>query len=112
MPLLALDLLARIISRRVDAGPPFSALFTLWLSMCVRLSFMSKEIKELLERVGGWPNEAQDELIQSAHFIERRHATDDELTEEDWRIIDDRKRYDDIATDEEMEPMFSKYRRA
>jgi len=27
--LLALDLLARIIAMRIDAGPPFSALFTL-----------------------------------------------------------------------------------
>ena len=30
---LALDLLARIIAVRIDPGPPFSALFTLWLSM-------------------------------------------------------------------------------
>ena len=30
---LALDLLARVIARRVDARPPFSALFTLWLSI-------------------------------------------------------------------------------
>jgi len=30
---LAFDLLARVTARRVDAGPPFSALFTLWLSM-------------------------------------------------------------------------------
>jgi len=29
MPLLAFDLLAGIITMRVDAGPPFSALFTL-----------------------------------------------------------------------------------
>ena len=33
MALLAFDLLARIIAMRIDAGPPFSALFTLWLSM-------------------------------------------------------------------------------
>jgi hypothetical protein len=33
MALLALDLLARIIAMRIDAGPPFSALFTLSLSM-------------------------------------------------------------------------------
>ncbi len=33
MPLLALDQLARIEAVRVDAAPPFSALFTLWLSM-------------------------------------------------------------------------------
>jgi hypothetical protein len=33
VPLLAVDLLARIVAMRIDAGPPFSALFTLWLSM-------------------------------------------------------------------------------
>jgi len=33
MALLALDLLACVIARRIDAGPPFSALLTLWLSM-------------------------------------------------------------------------------
>ena len=32
MPLLALDQLARIEAVRVDTRPPFSALFTLWLS--------------------------------------------------------------------------------
>ena len=33
MPLLALDQLAGIEPVRIDASPPFSALFTLWLSM-------------------------------------------------------------------------------
>ena len=33
MALLAFDLLARIIAMRIDTGPPFSALLTLWLSM-------------------------------------------------------------------------------
>src|SRR5271165_7337421 len=33
VPLLALDLLARIVAGRIDASPPFSALLTLWLSM-------------------------------------------------------------------------------
>ena len=32
MPLLAFDFLARVISHRIDADPPFSALLTLWLS--------------------------------------------------------------------------------
>jgi hypothetical protein len=31
--LLTFDFLARIIAMRIDAGPPFSALFTLWLSV-------------------------------------------------------------------------------
>ena len=33
MALLALDQLARIEAVRVDASPPFSALFTLWLAL-------------------------------------------------------------------------------
>ena len=38
MPLLALDQLAGIEAVAVDASPPFSALFTLWLSMIVGLA--------------------------------------------------------------------------
>src|SRR5580692_6361180 len=33
MSLLAFDFLTRIVSRRINRGPPFSALFTLWLSI-------------------------------------------------------------------------------
>ncbi len=40
--LLALDLLARIIAMRIDAGPPFSALFTLWLSMMAAVGLASR----------------------------------------------------------------------
>src|SRR3954452_7476722 len=40
--LLALDLLARIIPVPVDAGPPFSALLTLWLSMIAAVGLASR----------------------------------------------------------------------
>src|SRR3982750_909222 len=40
--LLALDLLARIIPVPVDAGPPFSALPTLWLSMVAAVGLASR----------------------------------------------------------------------
>jgi hypothetical protein len=40
--LLALDLLARVIAMRIDAGPPFSALFTLWLSMIAAVGLASR----------------------------------------------------------------------
>ncbi len=42
--LLALDLLARIIAMRIDAGPPFSALFTLWLSMMAAVGLASRSL--------------------------------------------------------------------
>ena len=41
MAFLAFDLLARIIAMRIDAGPPFSALFTLWLSMMAAVGLAS-----------------------------------------------------------------------
>jgi len=42
MALLALDLLAGIVARRVDARPPFSALLTLWLSMIAAVGLASR----------------------------------------------------------------------
>ena len=42
MPLLALDFLARIVTRRIDATPPFSALFTLWLSIIAAVGLASR----------------------------------------------------------------------
>jgi hypothetical protein len=41
MPLLAFDLLARIVAMRV-VSPPFSALFTLWLSMMAAVGDASR----------------------------------------------------------------------
>jgi hypothetical protein len=42
MALLALDLFARIIAMRINASPPFSALFTLWLSMMAAVGLASR----------------------------------------------------------------------
>ncbi len=42
MALLALDQLAGIEAVRIDAGPPFSALLTLWLSMMQAVGLASR----------------------------------------------------------------------
>ena len=42
MALLALDQLARVEAGRVDADPPFSTLFTLWLSMMQAVGLASR----------------------------------------------------------------------
>ena len=42
VPLFALDQLARVQARRVEARPPFSALFTLWLSMMQAVGLASR----------------------------------------------------------------------
>jgi hypothetical protein len=44
MPLLSLDLLAGIVTIRIDAAPPFSALFTLWLSITQAVGLTSRPI--------------------------------------------------------------------
>jgi hypothetical protein len=41
MPVLAVDLLSRIIAVRIDASLPFSAPFTLWLSMTTAVGLAS-----------------------------------------------------------------------
>jgi len=40
--LLALDLFSRIVTRRIDRRPPFSALLTLWLSMTAAVGLASR----------------------------------------------------------------------
>ena len=50
MALLAFDLLARVIARRVDARPPFSAPFTLWLSITAALGEASRPSKSRVMR--------------------------------------------------------------
>ncbi len=42
--LLALDLLARVVARWINAGPPFSAPFTLWLSITHAVGLASRPI--------------------------------------------------------------------
>jgi hypothetical protein len=42
VPFLALDFLAAIEARRINAAPPFSALLTLWLSMMAAVGLASR----------------------------------------------------------------------
>ena len=42
MALLAVDLLARVVTGWVDRAPPFSALLTLWLSMIAAVGLASR----------------------------------------------------------------------
>lgn len=42
VPFLAFDLLSRIVAMRIDATPPFSALFTLWLSITAAVGEASR----------------------------------------------------------------------
>jgi hypothetical protein len=73
---------------------------------------MTKEqVKEILERVLTWPEDDQEKLAQFVREVEQLRAGDD-ITDEEWRIIERRAARRDLATDDEIEEMFSRYRTA
>ena len=76
---------------------------------------MTKEqVKEILDRVLTWQQEDQERVARFARQVERRRD-DDDITEEDWRIIEERAARHDLAGDEEVEEVeevFKRYRSA
>ena len=74
------------------------------------------DLKNLLERVQAWPEEAQDELVAVANQIERELQGQDYLaSREELRIIDDAMASIDsgeVATDVEIKAAFAKFRTA
>jgi hypothetical protein len=74
------------------------------------------DLKNLLERVQTWPEEAQDELVAVANQIENElHGRDYLATQEELRIIDAAMASIDggeVATDTEIKAAFAKFRSA
>jgi hypothetical protein len=72
----------------------------------------AKALKEVLQRVETWPEEAQEELAQIAREIDAQlaggsyHATAEELA-----ALDEAER-SGIASEEEVEAAFKSFRRA
>jgi len=69
------------------------------------------QVKELLNRVLTWPPEDQEKVARFARQVEQRRG-DDDITDEEWRIIEERAARRDLASDEEVEKLFSRYRGA
>ncbi len=68
-------------------------------------------MKQILDRVLIWQPADEEKLARIVREIEQRRG-DDEITDEEWKIIEQRAVRRDLATDEEVEQMFSRYRRA
>jgi len=72
-------------------------------------------LKDILRRAESWPEKDQEELVRAALYIERRHSSDFDLSDDDWKIIDARlepARLGEIASDEDVNAVLGKYRTA
>jgi hypothetical protein len=73
---------------------------------------MTKEqVKEILDRVLTWEPDDQERVARFVRAVEQRRSSDD-ITDEEWKIIEQRAARRDLATDEEVEAIFSRYRSA
>jgi hypothetical protein len=73
---------------------------------------MTKEqVKEILDRVLAWPEADQEKVARFVRQVEQWRAGDD-ITEEEWTIIEERAARRDLASEAEVEELFSRYRRA
>ena len=73
---------------------------------------MTKEqVKEILDRVLSWPREDQEKVARFARQVEQWRGADD-ITDEEWKIIEERAARRGLASDEDVEQVFSRYRRA
>jgi hypothetical protein len=71
---------------------------------------MTKEhVKEILDRVLTWSEADQEKVARFARQVERVRE-DDDISEDEWRIIEERAARRDLPSDEEVEALFSRYR--
>jgi predicted transcriptional regulator len=69
----------------------------------------AKDLREILERVEAWPEEAQEEALSFLLALERELADPYVLTEEDRAAIErglDDMRHGRFASDEEVSAVF------
>jgi hypothetical protein len=75
-------------------------------------AFMTKDqVKEILDRVLSWPPDEQEKVARFVREVEARRGGDD-ISHEEWKIIEERPARRDLATDEEVEQVFRRYRGA
>ena len=79
--------------------------------MCYNGAMTKDQVREILDRVLTWPADDQEKVARFVHEVEQRRAGND-ITDEEWKIIEERAARKDLATDEEVEAVFSRYRSA
>jgi hypothetical protein len=69
------------------------------------------QVKEILERVLAWSPADQEKVTRLIRDIEARRGNDG-IADKEWKIIEERAAGRDLATDDEVEEVFGRYRRA
>jgi hypothetical protein len=68
------------------------------------------QVKEILDRVLTWPQEDQERVARFARQLEQTRG--DDITDEEWSVIEQRAARRELASDEDVEAVFSRYRKA
>ena len=69
-----------------------------------------EQVKDILDRVLTWPQADQEKVARFARQVEQWRGTDD-ISDEEWRIIEERAARRDLASDTEVAELFNRYRR-
>jgi hypothetical protein len=76
------------------------------------IAFMTKDqVKEILDRALSWSPDHQGRVARFVRGMEARRGGDG-ITGEEWKIIEQRAARRDLATDDEVEQVFGRYRSA
>ena len=67
------------------------------------------QVKEILDRVLTWPADDQEKVARFVRGVEERR---DDITDEEWEIIEARAARRDLASEKEVEQVFGRYRSA
>jgi hypothetical protein len=79
--------------------------------MCYEAGMTKEQVKEILDKVLTWAPDEQERVARFVREVERRRG-DDDITDEEWKVIEQRAARRDLASDEEVEEVFRRYRSA
>jgi hypothetical protein len=79
--------------------------------ICYNCAMTKDQVKEIHDRVLTWPQADQEKVAHFVRQVEQGRAGDD-ITDDEWTIVEERAARRDLATDAEVEELFNRYRRA
>jgi hypothetical protein len=68
-----------------------------------------QQLKDILDCVLAWSPEDQERVVRLVRQVEEGLSSDD-ISDEEWKLIEERAAHRDVASDEEVKGLFDKYR--